>query len=508
MRSLLTIFAPLLVAYGLALRWCVERWNAPTMYFQHGWLVPVVAVAVVWSRRGTWRARPASRDRRGWWLLGPALLLLAIGTWLRIDSLAAGSLVLAIPGAAWLALGRARLTGLWPVLWLSVFLVPAPIYVEGRSAFVLKELAIGAGARLANLLGADVARVGAELQLVGGGGALYVADACGGLRSLLAMTMLGYCLAFLSGAADWRRRLALLAVVVPLAVGANIVRIAALCLQARWWGVPFAEGTGHTLANVAEWGVDLLALLAVDRLVSRWLGVAGHVAVAPAVAIAAPVPARRGVATGVALWLFAAAIVAVQAQPAPFVGHDRAVKLPDTLAGYRLVPRNAADEAAFQANLPRYCELLGTDDFVWQSYFDAAGARINLVALFHDDNWKSVHPPRICIEGSNMDIHSDAVEPAAWLDPQGSVSRIVAQSRDDHLHYVTLTLYGTKDWSSGSYTDFTWHHLPLALLRRNDSGFMLRVETPIGAGETPALAEARCRTFLTALLPAARTLLP
>ena len=64
MTAAFAIFLPLLVAYAMALQWCADRWNAPTMYFQHCWLVPVIGALVVWSRRLRWRTQPAWCDRR------------------------------------------------------------------------------------------------------------------------------------------------------------------------------------------------------------------------------------------------------------------------------------------------------------------------------------------------------------------------------------------------------------------------------------------------------------
>ncbi|MBX3463446.1 MAG: exosortase/archaeosortase family protein, partial [Planctomycetes bacterium] len=264
MNARLGVFLPLLVAYAPTLRWCIDRWNAPTQYFEHCWLVPLVGAWVVWTRRARWRAAPAVVDRRGLWLLAPGLLLHLAGVLLTIDSWSAASLCLSVPGAAWLALGRARLRGLWPVLGLVAFAVPLPIYVEGRLAFVLKEVAVDAGMRLANGFGADMVRRGDLLAPRGAAEGLFVADACSGLRSLLAMATLAYCLAFFLGRPWWPRRLVLLLVAPPLAVAANVVRIAGLCLFARGFGVPFAEGAGHTLANVAEWLALLAALLLLD----------------------------------------------------------------------------------------------------------------------------------------------------------------------------------------------------------------------------------------------------
>jgi hypothetical protein len=107
-----------------------------------------------------------------------------------------------------------------------------------------------------------------------------------------------------------------------------------------------------------------------------------------------------------------------------------------------------------------------------------------------------------------MDIERDDVLLAPWLEEGGTISRIVARSRDDGWRYVTYSLFGTASWSSGSYAEFAWHHMPLAILRRNESGFLLRIESPIEPGEPDSkAAERRCATFLVGLLPSARELL-
>ncbi|MCB9885176.1 MAG: exosortase-associated EpsI family protein [Planctomycetes bacterium] len=500
MKAFLFVFLPLLLAYATALQWCVDRWNAPTQYYEHCWLVPLVAAVVIWIRRRDWLTRPAGVDLGGLWLLVPALLMHLVGAALMIDSLSASSLVLAIPGAAWLALGRQRLRGLWPVLWLSLFLVPTPIVVEGWLAFYLKELAVGGGAGLANLLGADLERRGADLLLRGTGASLYVADACGGLRSLLAMATIAWCVAFFMGPVHWLRRVTLLVCAVPIAVFANVVRIAGICLFARWFGVPFAEGFGHTLANVLEWVADVAVLLTLDRVLSRRL----HGAPAPTSTPVAPVTARSLGRQGA--WLYAVAVPLLWLSLYRPAGSEvqRAAQLPEVVAGYTLIARTPAQEAKFQQNLPRWRELLGTGDFVYRSYATARGDFISLVALFHDTNWKSVHAPRICIEGSNMDIERDDVVDALWLGEPTTVSRIVARRRSDGRRFLTYSLFGTRSWSSGRYEDFALHHMPLALLRQNESGFLLRVETPLGDGEALTAAEQRCAAFLTALLPASR----
>lgn len=507
MKPFLWIFLPLLIAYASTLGWCVDRWNAPGGYFEHCWLLPPLAAAILWWRRRDYLQRPARLDLAGCWLLGLALLLHLAGAAWMIDSLSAMSLLLAVPGAAWLALGRQRLAGQWPVLWLVCFLVPAPIYVEGRLTFVLKEFAVAQGTALANLLGAGIVRAGADLQLAGTNQRLFVADACSGLRSLLAMLTVAYCLAFFSGSRNLLRRGLLLAVALPIAVLANVARIALLCLLARWFGVPFTDSYGHDLANALEWLSALASLWLLDSLLLSRLRAAKPPASAASAMPAMSQPGRALWPVGVVLWVLAVPLLWLSVYRPLGGSSDRAARLPEQLASWQLEPRSELEEQQFQRALPRWIELLGTADFVWRRYRNPDRHRIQLVALFHDSNWKSVHPPRICIEGSNMDIETDDLIAAPWLSPGAQLGRIVARSRSDGWRYLTLSVFGTQQWAAGSYSDFTLYHLPRAFWRQNESGFLLRVETPVRADEPLAAAAARCQEFLQALLPAAREVL-
>ncbi|MBL8753652.1 MAG: exosortase [Planctomycetes bacterium] len=502
MTPFVAVFLPLLVAYAPTWWWCMQRWSAETQYFAHGWLVPFVATWLVWQRRATWSSVERGTDLRAWWLLGPALLLHLAGALLMVDSWSAASLCLAVPGAAWLALGRARLRGLWPVLGLVFFLVPLPIYVEGRVAFELKEAAVVGGTWLADLFGLDVERHGDHLHLRDAPGALYVAPACGGLRSLLAMSTLAYCLAFFLGGTSWLRRAVLLVAAPLFAIAANSVRIAVLCAFLRWRGAEFAHGFGHDLANVGEWVALLAALLLLDRVLPRADGPGAVPSAGRDVVVRSA--SLRGPA--VALWLLAPlacglALYRPAAGPA-----DRAAGLPSSFQGHEFVPRSPEAEARFQRDRGQFRELLGTDDFVWRTFRAPDGGFVNLTALFHDTNWKSVHPPRICIEGSGFDVQADDTVALPQVAAGLHASRIVARRRSDGRVFVTLTVYGTRDWLAGDYRAFVWHHLPRALLRQAVSGFQLRVESPLAGADGEALqrAEARCVGFLQALLPYAR----
>lgn len=496
MKALAWVLLPLLLAYASPLWWCVELWSLPEGYFAHGALVPAVMAVVIWMRRGQWRKAAAQVDLRGFWLLAPALFVHLCGAALSIDSLSAASLALAVPGAAWVGVGAARLRGLWPALWMFAFAVPLPIYVTDRIAFELKEIAVRGGVWAAQATGLGVERTGASLLVEGQTQALEVADPCGGLRSLLAMVTLVYCVAFFMGPQTFWRRALLMVAAAPVAVFVNLVRIASICWLAKWEGVEFASGVGHDTLNTAAWILDLAIVMAFDVALTR----SKAAAITTTKPIVAFVPGTASaIRLGLFLWPLGIALFALSMTRAEAMRTGRAALLPADLSSFR--QRSLWDVT------PRMHQLLGTDDATWRTYADEQGNSLYVVAVFHGSNWKSVHPPHICLLGSDMEIvqegGTDLVSRAG--DRAG---QILLRTRKEGRPYVSLYAYGAQDLCTGSYLNFFLHHAPRALFRASNDGFLLRVESYAdGKGGFDA-AEARCRSLLENLVVEARRLLP
>lgn len=271
MTRTLAVFLPLLVAYGATWPWIWGSWHFREAYYEHCPIVVGLAAVMVWWRRDRLAAIAPAIEPRGWWLLGPGLALHLVGSALVIDSLSAASLILSVPGAVLLAEGRGRFRALLPILGLLPFVIPMPLVVSGRVAFELKEFAVTAGLSIANLFGAGAERTGASIAFTGVDGTLLVADPCSGLRSLVALVTLGYALAFFLGDQRGLRRWVILVASAPIAILSNSLRIAAICLIARAFGVDTAKGAGHESANVIAWTLDLVALIGLDALLTkRW----------------------------------------------------------------------------------------------------------------------------------------------------------------------------------------------------------------------------------------------
>lgn len=506
MKRALWVFLPLLLAYATALVWCAQLWWLEGGYYGHGPLVPLVMAFVIWRRRAEWERRPAQVDWRGWLLLGPALLLHLCAAALTVDSLSAASTALALPGAAWLLLGRERLRGLWPVLWLWAFAVPLAIYATDQVAFELKEIAVAGGVGVARLTGLELVRDGAHLLVPGRAEPLEVADPCGGLRSLLAMVTLVYCLAFFVGPPEPRRRIVLLVAAAPIALAVNVLRIAGICWLARAFGVPFATGLGHDLANGAAWILDLALVLGLDALVTargRYDRPAPGPAPVPDGATAGAPAGERLRRHGAVLWVVCGPLLLLSLYRPAGASSGRATALPAAVAGFEQTEEHGLSR--------RYRQLLGTEDAAWRTYQGADGRPLYVVGVFHGSNWKSVHPPHVCLRASDLDVVRDEVaaleSPGAGRTGSATMGRLLLNRRGDGRPYLSLYAYGADGLCTGSYWQFVLHHAPRALFRASNDGFLLRVDTwADGPGGVPA-AEARCRALLAGLVGAARRLL-
>lgn len=254
--ALLVVFAPGLAALAGA-------WSAAE-YQSHGFLVPVVSLLAARQRA---RRGPAARsDGRGALVLVGALLLYGFG--IAAGSVTAQGLALcaAVTGAVWYLRGPAWLRRLAFPLGYLLFLVPLPLPWVAAAVVPLLEFVTAGSVEVLRGAGVAVLREGSVIQLPNGE-SLFVAEACSGLTSLVTLMPIAVLIAWLAPLPAGRRT-ALVALVVPIAMGANLLRVVATVLGSEAFGTAAmtAEPT-HSLLGLSVYVVACLALLAL----ARWL---------------------------------------------------------------------------------------------------------------------------------------------------------------------------------------------------------------------------------------------
>ncbi len=227
--------------------------------WSHIVIVPLISGYYVFQHKD----RLAAAPKRLCW---PALPVLAGAIYLylwwiypgRNDMFRGYSAVLALGALLWFVLGSRAMRVLWfPVLYLG-FAVKISDAIWSRIAERLQDVAAkGATIALeiyAAFTNVSVANHGNSITLrffrdgawVEEG--LNVAEACAGLRMLMAFVALGVALAFLFDR-PWWQRIAMMAVTVPVAVLVNIGRVAALGVIYTF-NKEYAQGDFHVFVGL------------------------------------------------------------------------------------------------------------------------------------------------------------------------------------------------------------------------------------------------------------------
>jgi exosortase len=170
------------------------------------------------------------------------------------------SFLILLAGIAWTAWGYPRLRSLALPFVLLTTMVPLPRVVYNSLATPLQLFASDIAASLARELGVTVFRDGNVIALATV--TLGVEEACSGLNSLSSL-MVGSALLGFMLCTRLRSRVALMALSVPLAIFANVLRIAGTALLADAHP-EFAVGFYHAFSGwllfvVAFCGLYLLA---------------------------------------------------------------------------------------------------------------------------------------------------------------------------------------------------------------------------------------------------------
>ncbi len=197
------------------------RWTTDPQY-SHGFLVPLFAFVVLWSRRDLC---PKEILKPSWWGLGfllIAMLLRFSAAYLYLEPLDGFSLIPMLLGSTLLIGGWRLLRWTWPATCFLAFMLPLPYQVEVALAQPLRGLATVAGTFAMQTVGLPALSEG-NLILIEGV-RLEVLDACNGLGMLFTFFALSTAVALIIQRPLVDRMVILLSA-IPVALIVNILRI-------------------------------------------------------------------------------------------------------------------------------------------------------------------------------------------------------------------------------------------------------------------------------------------
>lgn len=231
-------------AYWPTLVTMAQRWTYDPQY-SHGFLVPVFALFVLWSRKEhypiLWQGE--------WWGLG----LLCLGVVSRFLSalffyqwLDGYSLLPMFTGLIVLAGGRPALRWCWPAILFLGFMLPLPFRIEMTLAYPLRRLATLASTFALQTFGYPALAEGNTIRI--GDIQLEVINACSGLGMLFTFFALASAVAFVV-ARPLLDRILVVVSAIPIAIFVNILRITTTGLAYVSVGESLAKLILHDLAG-------------------------------------------------------------------------------------------------------------------------------------------------------------------------------------------------------------------------------------------------------------------
>lgn len=211
-----------------------------------GLLIPPLVLGLFWWKR----KELAGLRLKLWWpglpILGLGLAAHVVGFFIQQPRLSIVGLLTGIYGMIGMAWGPEFLRGVFFPFFLLAFLIPVTTLIEPIT-FPLRLVS----ARIVQdfcdiILGFEVVREGTMLKDPLNNYQFEVAAACSGIRSLASIGLMG----LVSGMVffkRWSRRLILLALVIPLAVAGNVLRLLTIIVAAKMggqeWGARMHESS-------------------------------------------------------------------------------------------------------------------------------------------------------------------------------------------------------------------------------------------------------------------------
>ncbi len=264
----------LLGVYYPILRNMVLHWSAAEDY-QHGFLVVPLAIWFAYERRLDLEDAPI----KGSWLgLAPmfiGLVSLTIGRLGTELMTMRAAFVFALIGLVLLLLGREIFKILAFPLFFLFLMIPLPQSLVNTIAFPLQLIAARSAVFSLQELGIPALVEGNIIHLAHA--ELFVADACSGLRSLMALITLGVVFAYFFKRGVIWIQLLLVASTIPIAIVVNSFRVALTGLLAHLFGEEMATGAIHDFQGIITFSLALLILLSegrlIDFLINRWDGI-------------------------------------------------------------------------------------------------------------------------------------------------------------------------------------------------------------------------------------------
>ncbi len=449
--------------------------------YSHGIFVVPIAIYLAWERRAELKASGWGVDWRGLSVLSFAVIVFIVGELGAELFTTRVSLLLFVIGLVWFLYGYGALKTLrFPLAFLFLML-PLPGFIYRNITFPLQLIASAGAVGLLQTLGITTFREGNVIDM--GFMQLQVVEACNGLRYILPLLTFAILFAYFGQRFFWKRAVLILTA-IPMAIFANMIRVAATGWIGTYMGNQAAEGFLHAFSG---WVVFMFCLFLFFLLsvVLRYLP--GKV---PEKRKPSPLLADDISGKG-APWL-ATVISMVVVLATPFIvnslGKVPPVPLTRPLSSFPLEFHGWVGQRSEMD--PKIWEAVGGQDYVIIDYKKSDQSRVDFYVAYYEYQRKAgdfVHSPRLCLPGAGWFIESNLIRSLKGPEKNLILNELIIE-KDGQKHLVYFWYQGrgrnfTNEFAAKFY--MVWD----GLWKRRTDGALVRLITPLPYGRS--LTQAR-----------------
>ena len=200
--------------------------------WSHGFLIPLFSIYFLYSRRDELFSAPRRVCMWGLGLMILGILMILAGIYVyqafwKSFWICHVGIIPTIMGLVLYLAGPKVLRVVWLPIAFLIFAMPLPGTTYSQIALPLQNIAAAASAAILKFCGVNIVQKASELTLVSVSGIqrdLTVAEACSGVRMLVAFMALGVAMAYLDNKPIWQR-VTLVLMGVPIAIASNVLRV-------------------------------------------------------------------------------------------------------------------------------------------------------------------------------------------------------------------------------------------------------------------------------------------
>ncbi len=505
-KNLLTLVALVVLAAGAlgllfqdGLDNMYSMWNEPE--YNHGFMIPFVAVYLLWLRAREISAAELSGSWLGVGLLFVSLGLLFVGDRSAIFVLTQYGFVLGIWALFYAGGGATGLRLMWVPLVYLLFMVPLPDFLTQKLTASLQLLSSEIGVAVIRAAGLSVFLEGNVIDL--GAYQLQVAEACSGMRYLFPLLSFGFLCAVLFRGRWWQRGLLLVAT-VPITILMNSFRIGVIGILVNYFGIEQAEGFLHDFEGwvifMACIGVLFTMIWIFARMERRpFLEIFGLdiPAVGDLTQLISSLRPNRTMLAGIAVVVVAATVSLTVSRP-PIMLPERS-----SLATF---PMRVGEFDGRESTIDQvYLDQLRVTDYLMGKYLRPTDpAPVEMWVAYYDSQAKgaSVHSPQACLPGGGWRIDNFSQRDVPNILPDGGALRVnrveIALGDQRQLVYYWFAQRGRI--VTNEYL-VKWFIFWDGLTTSRTDGALVRLSTYVGDPSAMPEGDARLESFMRAADP-------